>query len=406
MGDRCPDPDAYEELKRKFMDIYEAFEVGGIEDVLYEPKDGKYLSEDMIAESLKVEEEMKKDRADAMRIGVEMKADSKKLEALADDVLQNMFKVKPNQKPKPKTTQVNKKQIEIEPLQELSPALQLRVPELDESYIPDEEALQIVKLAIKNGDLCQLVGKPGVGKTSLINYVAAKYNYPLTRLPANGELEPSDLLGSLVVEDGQLVWKDGIVTQAVQNPGILLIDEVYKFNPATAMCLQWLYEENGKLVLHDKPGTLEDKVIKPHKDFRIFLTDNVKGLGDNLAEFSATNLQDTSQLDRVKVTIEMDYLPPEKEKEVLSKWFPGFGTDYIVDMIKIAGLIRRAKEKGEISLGISLGRGLKSWCAYTQDLVDIQLAFKYTYLNKLSDESEKDCVRELFKQVFNYDYAY
>lgn len=273
------------------------------------------------------------------------------------------------------------------------------IPKKDKTYTFDKEALEYLVVAIEHGDKVNIVGPPGCGKTTLVKEVAAYLNRPYMRLNGKDGIEPSSMLGMPIIVKGAMEWRDGLVPIACKQGYLLAFDEWTKTPPGVMMSLQWLLEEDGKLVIDDKPGSKADKEVVPHKEFRMVCCDNAKGLGDGIDKFAATQVQDSSTLDRFPVSITMDYLPFVDEEALLKKKFSKVQKNTLSKYVKVATLVRKGYNQGELSLTMS-PRSLVSWVKYASIFKDPHKGFSMSYLQKLSEDSEKKSAEHHFQAVF------
>ena len=277
--------------------------------------------------------------------------------------------------------------------------MQSFIPSIDPDYILPPEATSIIVYAIENGQFVNLVGPTGSGKSTLVEQVCAYLKRPFIRFNGRGDMETSSLLGQLTVEGGATVWKDGVFTEAVKSGAVVLFDEYTATPPEINMSLQWLREHGGKLLLTDMPGDNKDRLVTPHKEFRLVCADNTRGLGDNGDQFAGTNIQNSASLNRFDITIEHNYMDPKKEAGIITKKHPELtkGADY---MVKLATLIRNGYGKGEISVTLS-PRNLLSWAKKAKDWGDMEQSFVFTYYNMLPSDTERSAVKGFYKTVFD-----
>jgi cobaltochelatase CobS len=169
-----------------------------------------------------------------------------------------------------------------------------------------------------------------------------------------------------------------------------------KLPPGVQMAMQHLYEEGGHLLIDDKPGSYEEKKVIPGHEWRLFLTDNSKGTGDNIDRFAATQIQDTSTLDRFAMVIELDYLPVAEEVGMLQKKYPGMDKVIINRLVKFAHLVRNGYKAGE--LGVTLSpRGLQTACELMGQSMAPKAAVALAFINKIGDADEKKAVESMLQ---------
>ena len=271
------------------------------------------------------------------------------------------------------------------------------IPEIDEFYVWNPAALECLILGLDDNEHVLFTGMPGTGKTTAHQQFAAIIGQPFYAVNGKDGMEPSSYLGSVAPDGlGGWKWQDGALPTCMLNGYYLCIDEVFKIPAGIQMTMQTVWQRGGSLVLDDKPGNLADKLVKPDPKFRLMASDNVKGLGDDFAKFSGTQLQDTSTLDRFDTTYSMPYLPEDQEIYMLNDMFPKVDDDIIMKLVQIANLIRNGYKAEELSLTLS-PRGLTSMCRKILRGLHPEEAFKYAYLSKLADETEINAVKEFLK---------
>lgn len=273
------------------------------------------------------------------------------------------------------------------------------IPEKDKFYVWNADVLEAMWLAYKHDKKILLVGPPGTGKTTGVRQFAAWVRHPTMRFNGKDGIDQSSFLGYAWVTDASTEWKDGMMVQGAQMGYIVLIDEVMKIPPGIQMALQTLYEDNGYIILDDKPGTHHDKKVTPAPTFRLFLTDNSKGTGDNFSMFPSSQMQDTSTLDRYQVTANVPYMYQVKEREMLSNKYPGVSKSVIQDLVTFANLVRTGYLKEEISLTLS-PRGLETVCLFLSDVPDVKRCLQMVYLDKLSNPVEIEAVERMYASTF------
>ena len=164
------------------------------------------------------------------------------------------------------------------------------------------------------------------------------------------------------------------------------------------MAMQHLYEKNGYLTIDDKPGSKEDKIVKPAPEFMLILTDNVKGTGDNFDKFAATQMQDTSSLDRLSLVETLNYLDAKDEVDMLCGKFPKVDKPIIQKLVKFAGLVRNGYKNGSIALTLS-PRGLIAILDMMAVGIPSDRAIDLAFLNKIADETEQIAIKDMKKTV-------
>lgn len=278
--------------------------------------------------------------------------------------------------------------------------MQTFIPEPDDTYVFNREALEQVLLAIEHNEKVNISGPPGSGKTTLIKEIAARTNRPYMRVNGKDGVEISSFLGQpWTAGDGKLEWRDGLLPMAVKEGYLLAFDEWTKVPAGINMALQWLLEDDGKLLIDDMPGEFHEKLVTPHDRFRLVLCDNVKGLGDGIDKFASTNVQDTATLNRFGVNVTMDYMSEDKEVELLRNKYPKLTEKLAKQMVQVANTVRSSYNEGNVSLTLS-PRNLVKWAKWALYFRDSAKAFRMSYYEALADGSEKGHVEHLYKYVF------
>lgn len=283
------------------------------------------------------------------------------------------------------------------------------IPGVDDTHFWDTEVLEALVLGYSLDEKVCITGLPGTGKTSSVRQFCAWIRQPYIRLGGRGDLESASFLGSSWVDteevDGQLVskmsFKPGMLTQALDYHGFgyyTTIDEAWKIPPYIQMAMQHLYEKDGYLTLDDKPGAKADKVVKPAKEFRLVLTDNVKGTGDSFDKFAATQMQDSSSLDRININEELDYLSQVDETSMIMGRYPGASEPAVKKLVQFAGLVRNAYRQGSVALTLS-PRGLISILEMAQKGIPMLRAIDLAFMNKIADEAEQIAIKGMLKTV-------
>lgn len=276
------------------------------------------------------------------------------------------------------------------------PEVQRLVPAIDPDYVVQKEEAASLVAGIMDGDKSLLTGPTGSGKSSLGKYVAAKLNYPFIRINMSGDVESSSIFGTLVVEGGSTIWRDGAVTEAAKVGAICLIDEWELMPAEIAMGMQNVLEDGGYIYLKEKPGTSADRTVIPHESFRLVFAGNTVGQGDTTGAFNGVGVQNTATIDRFTNTIRLDYLDPAHEVSIIVNK-AGVDKTLTQNMVKLASLVRNAYDKGKLGLTIS-PRTLINW-GRKMKRYDVYTAFGVAYMQKLNDE-DKVSVQELYRKVF------
>mgnify|MGYP000541816229 CR=1 FL=1 len=273
------------------------------------------------------------------------------------------------------------------------------IPEVDLSYVIDKKLARSVLMAWEMGDRVLAYGPTGAGKSSLIEQLCARTHRPFLRVNCTGDMDSSMIFGQLTAKDGSTLWEDGAVTEAVKCGAVFAWDEWDVTPPEISMGLQWLLEDNGKLLLKEKPGAIRDKQITPHEHFRIVAIGNTQGQGDDTGSHAGTNVQNTATLDRFGTAVYVDYLQPDiEEKMILNKWETVISRKAAKELVKLANLIRQGYKAGQFNLTIS-PRTLFSICKKLSKGTTLREAFTVTYLNKLNDTQRK-VADELFVKIY------
>lgn len=281
---------------------------------------------------------------------------------------------------------------------------QAHIPEIDPFYRPNLKALAQLAYAVEHTDTpILLTGMASVGKTSLMKYFSAITNRPFYRINFNGSMDSSSILGTNSASAGTVTWHDGFLTEAIQIPNAIVgLDEWTVCPPEIIMALQAVLERNGKLMLPDKPGNAEDKIIRPAEGVRFVLADNTRGNGDTTGKFVGTQPQNTATLDRIGTFIQVDFLNHNDEVDMLMASFPEATKKLVDSMVKVANLCRTSYAQGNLSTQLS-SRVLYSWLNHSMNLRDYRQAIEIAYVNRFDSDAEKQAVWHFVDQVFGYD---
>ena len=263
------------------------------------------------------------------------------------------------------------------------------VPDIDSSYCFDKSTTLAILSGFKYNRRVMIQGLHGTGKSTHIEQVAARLNWPCVRVNLDSHISRIDLIGkdAIVLQDGKQIteFQDGILPWSLQNPTALVFDEYDAGRPDVMFVIQRVLEAEGKFTLLDK-----NRVLKPNPFFRLFATTNTIGLGDTTGLYHGTQQINQGQMDRWSIVTTLNYLDFEKEKEIMLAKVPSFNTkekeEIIELMIKVADLTRKGMANGDISTVMS-PRTVLTW-AQNAEIFDYNyaLSFNLTFLNKC-DES-------------------
>ena len=278
------------------------------------------------------------------------------------------------------------------------------VPEIDSSYRFDPETTLSILAGFEKNRRVLIQGYHGTGKSTHIEQVAARLNWPCVRVNLDSHISRIDLIGkdAIVLKDGKQIteFQDGILPWAYSNPVALVFDEYDAGRPDVMFVIQRILETEGKLTLLD-----QSRVIKPNQYFRLFGTANTVGLGDTSGLYHGTQQINQGQMDRWNIVTTLNYLKAEKELEIVLAKNKGLnnaeGKENIVNMIKVADLTRNGFINGDISTVMS-PRTVIHWAENSQIFKDVGYAFRVTFLNKC-DELERKIIAEYYQRCFGED---
>lgn len=277
------------------------------------------------------------------------------------------------------------------------------VPEIDKDYFFDPATTMAI-ISGFTGDRRVLVqGGHGTGKSSHIEQVAARLNWPCIRINLDGHISRIDLIGkdAIVLKDGKQIteFREGMLPWAFQRPVALVFDEYDAGRPDVMFVIQRVLETDGRLTILD-----QNKVLKPHPYFRLFATANTVGLGDMTGLYHGTQQLNQAQLDRWNVTIKLNYLSEKDEITLVERkahWLKG--SENLPLMVRMAGLTRAGFQAGDVSTVMS-PRTLLSWAENILQFDNIDFAFETAFLNRC-DESERGIFCEYYQRCFGRDLA-
>ncbi|WP_144184183.1 cobaltochelatase subunit CobS [Elioraea rosea] len=286
------------------------------------------------------------------------------------------------------------------------PAFSVRtehVPDIDEAYRFDRETTLAILAGFAFNRRVMVQGYHGTGKSTHIEQVAARLNWPCIRVNLDSHISRIDLIGkdAIVLRDGKQVteFREGILPWALQHPCALVFDEYDAGRPDVMFVIQRVLEVEGKLTLLD-----QNRVIRPHQAFRLFSTANTVGLGDTTGLYHGTQQINQGQMDRWNIVATLNYLPHDQETEIVTAKLSIPANDTaakkrVAAMVALADLTRAGFINGDISTVMS-PRTVITWAENAKIFGDIGFAFRVTFLNKC-DEAERATVAEYYQRCFN-----
>lgn len=271
-------------------------------------------------------------------------------------------------------------------------------PQVDPAYSFDPEVTLAILAGFMHNRRVLVQGAHGTGKSTHIEQVAARLNWPAVRVNLDGHITRSDLVGrdAIVVRDGAQVTEfvEGMLPWALQNPVALIFDEFDAGRPDVMFVIQRVLEKDGRLTLLD-----QNRVITSHPSFRLFATANTVGLGNLTGLYHGTQLLNQAQIDRFNVVATLNYLAPEKEAEIVLAQVPDADRSVVDKMIAVAELTRDGFAAGDLSTVMS-PRTVISWAENVAIFGDVSTALRLAFLNKC-DEAEQPLVAEYFQRAFD-----
>ena len=272
-----------------------------------------------------------------------------------------------------------------------------RVPDLDPSYVFDPDTTLAILAGFAFNRRVMVQGYHGTGKSTHIEQVAARLNWPCIRINLDAHISRIDLIGrdAIVLRDGLQVteFREGLLPWALQTPTALVFDEYDAGRPDVMFVIQRVLETEGKLTLLD-----QNRVIRPNPWFRLFATANTVGLGDTSGLYHGTQAINQGQMDRWNIVVGLNYLPAKVESQIVLSKTTGMSEKVVADMVKVADLTRQGFINGDISTVMS-PRTVITWAQNTAIFKDPGFAFRLSFLNKC-DETERMLVAEYYQRVF------
>ena len=278
------------------------------------------------------------------------------------------------------------------------------VPEIESNYKFDRDTTLAIIAGFAFNKRVLIQGYHGTGKSTHIEQVAARLNWPCLRVNLDSHISRIDLIGkdAIVIKDNKQIteFKEGILPWSIQNPVALVFDEYDAGRPDVMFVIQRVLEKEGSFTLLD-----QNKVLKQHPLFRLFATTNTIGLGDTTGLYQGTQQINQGQLDRWNIITTLNYLKFEKELEIILAKSKSFNTkegkEIISNMIKVADLTRKGFVNGDISTVMS-PRTVLHWAENSEIFKDEGYAFRVTFLNKC-DDLEKNIIAEYYQRCFGED---
>ena len=278
------------------------------------------------------------------------------------------------------------------------------VPAIDEAYRFDPDTTLAILAGFAYNRRVLVQGYHGTGKSTHIEQVAARLNWPCVRINLDGHVSRIDLIGrdAIAVRDGRQVteFREGILPWALRRAVALVLDEYDAGRPDVMFVLQRVLEVEGKLTLLD-----QNRVLDPHPAFRVFATANTVGLGDASGLYYGTQPINQGQMDRWQIVASLNYLPAPTELGIVLARVRAFdtsaGREIVSRMITLAGLTRAAFMAGELATVMS-PRTVINWAENVQIFGNAERAFRLTFLNKC-DEAERTTVAEFYQRCFGIE---
>tara|TARA_X000000368_G_scaffold56530_1_gene40088 strand:+ start:637 stop:1605 length:969 start_codon:yes stop_codon:yes gene_type:complete len=279
------------------------------------------------------------------------------------------------------------------------------VPAIDEDYRFDQDTTLAILAGFSHNRRVMIQGYHGTGKSTHIEQVASRLNWPCVRVNLDSHISRIDLIGkdAIVLEDGKQVtaFREGILPWALQNPVALVFDEYDAGRPDVMFVIQRILEVEGKLTLLD-----QNKVIVPHSHFRLFSTTNTVGLGDTTGLYHGTQQINQGQMDRWSIVSTLNYLDHDAECEIVAGKVKDYaagddGKRIVSSMVSVADLTRKGFVNGDLSIVMS-PRTVLTWAQNAEIFGNVGFAFKLTFLNKC-DELERPIVAEYYQRCLGED---
>ena len=275
-----------------------------------------------------------------------------------------------------------------------------RVPDLDSTYVFDPDTTMAILAGFAFNRRVMIQGYHGTGKSTHIEQVAARLNWPCIRINLDSHISRIDLVGkdAIVLRDGKQVteFREGLLPWALQTPTALVFDEYDAGRPDVMFVIQRVLEVEGKLTLLD-----QNRVIRPNPYFRLFATANTVGLGDTSGLYHGTQQINQGQMDRWNIVTTLNYLPAATEVSIIQAKCPNTDPKAVAAMVKVADMTRQGFIAGDISTVMS-PRTVITWAQNADIFKNLGFAFRVSFLNRC-DEAERAIVAEYYQRVFGED---
>ena len=277
-----------------------------------------------------------------------------------------------------------------------------RVPDIDPTYKFDPDTTLAIIAGFSHNRRVMIQGYHGTGKSTHIEQVAARLNWPAVRVNLDSHISRIDLIGkdAIKLRDGKQVteFHEGILPWALRNPVAIVFDEYDAGRADVMFVIQRVLEHDGKLTLMD-----QNEIITPHAQFRLFATANTVGLGDTTGLYHGTQQINQAQMDRWSLVATLNYLSSDAESAIVLSKNPNYnneaGRKTIKQMVTVADLTRTAFMNGDLSTVMS-PRTVISWAQNAEIFGNIGYAFRLSFINKC-DELERQTVAEFYQRCFD-----
>jgi len=278
------------------------------------------------------------------------------------------------------------------------------VPDIDKTYQFDHDTTLAILAGFTHNRRVMIQGYHGTGKSTHIEQVAARLNWPCVRINLDSHVSRVDLIGkdTITLQEGKQItqWKEGLLPWSIQNPVALVFYEYDAGRPDVMFVIQRILEAEGRLTLLD-----QNKVIRPHPAFRLFATANTVGLGDTTGLYHGTQQINQGQMDRWNVVVTLNYLSHDDEMDIMLAKFPHLandeGRDMVDKMVRLADMTREGFVHGDLSTLMS-PRTVLAWIENKEIFGNTELAFQLSFLNKC-DETERPIIAEYYQRCFDVD---